>query len=96
MGTHHFADGRLALGQRVSAGNLQAQLIYQAYGRMPPTPETKKVIWPKKDPKTVFGIFGVLAPRDCEKRQQVGDLSVCTSILSFGNLILKIFEICMA
>jgi hypothetical protein len=48
MGTHHFADGRLALGQRVSAGNLQAQLIYQAYGRMPPTPETKKVIWPTK------------------------------------------------
>ena len=124
-------------------------LIYQAYGRMPPTPERVKtrnfrrswnkknmkkliifsrgekdlsptklkkhdplrrwrfwaqktvllcqtklicletVIGPNKDRKDVFGIFGVLVFRDCEKRQQVGDLSVCTSSLSFGNLILK-------
>ena len=31
--------------------------IYQAYGRMPPTP--KKVTCPKKGPKMFFGILGL-------------------------------------
>ena len=48
----------------------------------------KKAFRPKKM-KTFFGIFEVLAPRGCEKHQQVGDLSMCTSILSFGNQILR-------
>ena len=43
----------------------------------------------KKIKKEVFGIFGVLAPRDCEKRQQVGDLRVCTSIFSLETWIWK-------